>query len=222
MKLFCKGAIAVFVCVLLSAFMAKAQLLGTSASNAKTTTTTATVKTSSTATAKNSAATAKPLDEEELELDEDGRYFIPEPDIRQIDRPTLDGVKRGNTSITPLSADEGVEVKDDELIFLYYRDFQIRKNMGGRVSCKVSFILTTTLNRKLANISMRLIWPGLETSLSYDSVEPNQETAFNYVLVGEGCFNMDKMPNIVVNRCRVKGLTQQQCASKIRWLTKKN
>ena len=31
---------------------------------------------------------------------------------------------------------------------------------------------------------------------------------------------MDRIPNIIVNRCRVKGLSQQDCAAKIRWLRK--
>ena len=39
--------------------------------------------------------------------------------------------------------------------------------------------------------------------------------------MGEGCYSMDKIPNIVVNRCRVSKMSARDCASKIRWLRKK-
>ena len=92
------------------------------------------------------------------------------------------------------------------------------RTMSGMVMCDVKFIVLTTLDQKINNLSFRLKWPGMETSLSYNDVNPNEETYFPYTLVGDGCYTMDKIPNVIVNRCRVKGLSQQQCANKIRWL----
>lgn len=86
--------------------------------------------------------------------------------------------------------------------------------------CNVRFNIMTTLDRKLNNLSVRLKWPKLETTLSFISVNPNEQTYLSYTLLGEGCYTMDKLPNIVVNRCRVKNMTQQDCASRIRWLKK--
>lgn len=147
-------------------------------------------------------------------------FFIPEPKVSQVDRPTLDGVKRGKVSMAPIVSDDAKAGEDDELIFLYYKDFKVDRMLSGRVTCNVTFVVTTTLNRKLSNVSARLVWPNLTTTLSFDDVIPNTDTQLNYTLMGEGCFSLDKVPNIVVNRCRVKGLTQSQCASKIRWLSK--
>ena len=112
------------------------------------------------------------------------------------------------------------QTEDESLIFLFYQDFKISQTMGGLVMCDVRFIVMHTLENKINNLSFRLKWPRMETTLSYNDVEPNTETYFDYTLVGDGCYSMDKIPNVIVNRCRVKGLSQSACANKIRWLKK--
>lgn len=139
--------------------------------------------------------------------------------IPQVMRPTLDGVKRGRTSMRQVVKD-GEQPVDDSLIFLYYTDFSVDKTLSGTIMCSVRFMVLTTLNSRLTNLSARLKWPGMETTISFNSVNPNEETYFDYTLLGEGCYSMDKLPNIIVNRCRVKNMSQKECASKIRWLKK--
>lgn len=139
--------------------------------------------------------------------------------VPQILRPTLDGVKRGRTSMQQVVKD-GEQPVDDTLIFLYYTDFSVDKTLSGTIMCSVRFVILTTLNSRLTNLSARLKWPEMETTISFNSVNPNEATYFDYTLLGEGCYSMDKLPNIIVNRCRVKNMTQQDCASKIRWLKK--
>ncbi len=135
-------------------------------------------------------------------------------------RPTLDGVKRGTTSIYPIAYNGMQKAEDEPLIFLLYSDFSVNKLLSGTVTCNVRFQIITTLDRKLTNLSIRLRWPEMETSLSFIDVPPNQMVHHDYTLIGDGCYSMDKIPNIIVNRCRVKGLSQKDCAAKIRWLKK--
>lgn len=135
-------------------------------------------------------------------------------------RPTLDGVKRGTTSIYPIAYNGAQKAEDEPLIFLLYSDFSVNKLLSGTVTCNVRFQIITTLDRKLTNLSVRLRWPEMETTLSFIDVPPNQMVHHDYALIGDGCYSMDKIPNIVVNRCRVKGLSQTDCAAKVRWLRK--
>ena len=137
---------------------------------------------------------------------------------RELDK-SLKG-KRGTSAINQLVVPGEKEPDDDRLIFLFYKDFNVSKTMSGMVMCDVKFIILTTLDNPINNISFRLKWPSIETSLSFNEVAPNVETYFNYTLVGDGCYSMDKIPNVIVNRCRVKGLSQRECANKIRWLKK--
>lgn len=112
------------------------------------------------------------------------------------------------------------QTEEESLIFLFYKDFKVSRTMSGLVMCDVRFVAMHTLENKINNLSFRLKWPNMETSLSYNDVEPNTETYFDYTLVGDGCYSMDKIPNVIVNRCRAKGLSQSACANKIRWLKK--
>ena len=109
--------------------------------------------------------------------------------------------------------------KDDEsIIVLYMKNFKISQTLSGFINCSMRFYLKSTLPTRISNLSFRLKWPDMETPLSFDGVEPNGLLYQDYVLLGEGCYNMDKTPNIIVNRCRVKDMTQQACASKIHWV----
>ena len=129
--------------------------------------------------------------------------------------------KRGTSAIRRVYAKgEKPPAEEESLIFLFYKDFKINRTMGGLVMCDVRFIVLHTLENKINNLSFRLKWPEMETTLSYNEVMPNTETYFDYTLVGDGCYSMDKIPNVIVNRCRVKGLSQSACANKIRWLKK--
>lgn len=110
-----------------------------------------------------------------------------------------------------------VEIDLEPKIFLYLRDYRIGRNMNGSVNCTMKFFVNSTLPEKITNISYRLKWPNMETALSFDDVKPNMPTYFEYSLLGKGCYDLDKAPNIIVNRCRVKGMSQKQCADAIRW-----
>lgn len=110
------------------------------------------------------------------------------------------------------------EHEEDELIMLYMKDFSVYRSPSGRTRCSVRFAVLTTLPVKLSNLSYRLKWQGMETVLTFSDVEPGVENHFDYGLLGDGCYSMDRQPNIVVNRCRVKGMTQRECAGKIRWI----
>lgn len=130
---------------------------------------------------------------------------------------TLDGTKRGSVG---LYQKDGVFDKDNSFIFLYYDDFSVNRSLGGGIRCSVRFVVTTTLARKLNTLSVKLVWPEIETALNFYDVPPNTDVYFNYTLMGDGCYSMDKIPNIVVNRCRVAKMSAQECASKIKWLRK--
>ncbi len=77
---------------------------------------------------------------------------------------------------------------------------------------------SSNLDRRLINLDVKLVWPNMTTVVSFANVQPNTQTYYNYALMGDGCYSMDKMPNIVVNRCRVKGMSSAECASNIVWL----
>ena len=110
--------------------------------------------------------------------------------------------------------------RDEEVILMFMKNFNIYRSPSGKTRCSATFSIVTTLPTYLSNISYQLQWPDMSTVLSFNNVEPQVENYYNYSLLGDGCYSMDKAPNIVINRCRVKGMSQQVCASKVRWITR--
>lgn len=133
-----------------------------------------------------------------------------------------DGSKRGTAAFMPLPDKNGNINKSerDSHIFIYYSNFSMTRSHAAGVGCRVRFNVLTTLDQRVMNLSVKLVWPNMTTTLSFNNVNPNIETYFDYALFGEGCYKMDRIPNIIVNRCRAKGMSQEACAGKIRWLSK--
>ncbi len=152
------------------------------------------------------------------ETAEEEDIFIPEGELYRLNTPTADGSKRGGAAFVEL--DEKGRMKKVEKIFLFYDEFKITSYSSSRGSCDVRFNILSNLDRKITQLDIKLVWPDLTTTLSFSDVEPNTQNYYHYSLLGNGCYNMDKAPNIIVNRCRVKGLTAAQCADKLVWLSK--
>ncbi len=145
--------------------------------------------------------------------------FIPEGELYKLNEaPTVDGSKRGGQAFVEVD-DEG-RMKKSEKIFLFYDDFKITNYMTNTATCDVRFNILSNLDRKITQLDVKLVWPDITTTLSFSNVAPNTQTYYNYSLIGNGCYGMDIAPNIIVNRCRVKGLTSSECANKLVWLSK--
>lgn len=161
------------------------------------------------------AAAAKAAAETTAEED----VFIPERELYKLnDEPTLDGSVRGGQAF--VEVDEKGRMKKVSNIFLFFDKFKVSNYLSNSAMCDVRFNVLSNLDRKINQLDVKLVWPDLTTTLSFRDVMPNTQTYYNYSLLGKGCYNMDKAPNIVVNRCRVKGMTSRQCADKLIWLSK--
>ena len=151
--------------------------------------------------------------------EEDDDFFVPRDQIDQrIYTPTVDGSERGGQAFVLMGSDG--KMKKVTNIFLFYDDFKINTGMAGHTTCSVRFNIISNLDRKLSQLDIKLVWPKISTTLSFSDIPPNTQTYYNYALLGEGCYTMDKAPNIVVNRCRVKGMTSAECAAKLKWVAK--
>ncbi len=166
------------------------------------------------------ATMQKALTEEQTQLEKERKldeFFIPNGGLDVLNRPTEDGSVRGNAAMVEINQDG--DSRRAAKIFLYYEDFRISGALGGATTCDMRFFVLTDLDRKLVNLDVKLVWPEMTTALSFANIMPNTPTYMDYTLVGDGCYSMDKMPNIVVNRCRVRNLSAAECAGKIVWLS---
>ena len=148
----------------------------------------------------------------------------PKKTVNQAKQPNLNQNPTQTEPKKPLTSDvkqykivngKRVEDEEKEAIYIFYKDFKMVRNVG-QTACDVRFVLVTKLADKLSSISMRLVWPGLATKLTYDNVQPGVENYYDYRFYGDGCYSLDKLPNITVNRCRLKNKSQRECASLLR------
>ena len=109
---------------------------------------------------------------------------------------------------------------DNRKILIYYDNYKIEKGLDNLVRCYFRLYVLNDLTEKLNNISFKLKWPEISTNIQMVQVQPGVRTYVDTMLLGEGCYSMDKVPVIEVNRCRVKGKTEDQCADAVRWFNK--
>lgn len=106
---------------------------------------------------------------------------------------------------------------EDRKVLVYINDFKVEKSMSGIVRCSMRVYVLNDMTEPINNLSMKLIWPEISTSLQMRHVKPGIRTYRDIMLLGEGCFSMDKTPTVEINRCRVKGKSQEQCAEAVHW-----
>lgn len=154
----------------------------------------------------------KKFDEANFRFENGALKFNPVFDMPATD----DGSPRGTTGFISTSAEE-----DNSNIFMYINAIRMSRSATLGTTCRVRFITANGLNKKISNVSVKLVWPqNAMANLSFNDINPNSEVYLDYMLMGAGCYQLDKLPNIIVNRCRVKGMSQEACAGKIRWLSK--
>ena len=108
----------------------------------------------------------------------------------------------------------------DRSILVYYDNYQIFRGLDDYVRCSLRIYVLNDLTEKISNLSFKLYWPEISTSIQMSQLNPGVSTYKDITLMGDGCFTLDKAPTIEVNRCRVKGKSQENCADAIKWYEK--
>ena len=134
-----------------------------------------------------------------------------------------DEKKYSNTygKVYQIRIENGKVVYDDERkILVYYDDYKVERGMDNIVRCSMRIYVLNDLTERISNLGLKLKWPEISTNVQMSRVNPGVKTYMDIMLLGEGCFSMDKTPTIEVNRCRVKGMSEDKCADAIRWFKK--
>ncbi len=106
---------------------------------------------------------------------------------------------------------------EKQYILVFYEDFKIEHTLSGKVSCSMKLSVLPLTKNKLSQLSIQLIWPEIRSSSNFYDIPPHVKHYKEITLLGEGCYSIDKVPNIVSNRCRIKGMTSEECASLLTW-----
>ena len=154
-------------------------------------------------------------------LDENG---APNYVVKKFDSND-DSVKYDNSErkvfTLKMVGDELVVDDNARTILISYDNFQINQSFDNWVRCSLRVYVLNDLTERVTNFSFKLHWPDIDASVQMNRLNPGVRTYKDIVLLGNGCFNLDKTPTIEVNRCRVKGMSQEQCADAVKWYQSK-
>ncbi len=105
----------------------------------------------------------------------------------------------------------------DRKILISSDNFSVSKGMDNIVRCKMRIFVLNDMTERLNSLGFKLIWPEISTAINLVKVNPGVRTYRDIMLLGDGCFSMDKNPTVEVNRCRVKGKSEEECANAVKW-----
>lgn len=111
-----------------------------------------------------------------------------------------------------------VEDPENRKILVYYDDYKLHRGFDKLLKCSIRVYVVNDLPENITSLGFRLKWPEIATAVEMRQVKHGVKTYTDLMLLGDGCLRMDKTPTIEVNRCRVKGMTQEQCADAVQWL----
>ena len=118
------------------------------------------------------------------------------------------------------------ELKDGKFIFddddkrdvlVWYENFKVSRGIDGITRCSMRIFVLNDLHERITSLGIKLIWPDIRTNVNMVKINTGVKTYSDVVLMGDGCFTMDKTPVVEVNRCRVKGMTEEKCAEAVHW-----
>ena len=105
-------------------------------------------------------------------------------------------------------------------ILVYYDNYQVHRGLDDYVRCSLRIYVLNDLTEKISSLGFKLYWPQISTSVQMNQLNQGVRTYKDIMLMGDGCFNIDSAPTIEVNRCRVKGMSQEKCADAVKWYDK--
>lgn len=110
--------------------------------------------------------------------------------------------------------------KKSRSILVYYDNYQVFRALDEYVRCSLRIYVLNDLTEKISSLGFKLYWPEISTSVQMNQLNPGVRTYKDITLMGDGCFALDKAPTIEINRCRVKSMSQDECADAVRWYEK--
>ena len=103
-------------------------------------------------------------------------------------------------------------------ILLYFKNFKINLTPSGRVVCSFDLTMRNATPNKINTFNAQFVWPSIKTTGSFYDVPAKSERYLSLALMGKGCYSMDKAPNVIVNHCRIKGMSAEECSEAVRWI----
>ena len=95
--------------------------------------------------------------------------------------------------------------------------FKLSQDMLGRTVCTFGVTLESTLNKEIKTLALRLVYEQSAFAFVFRDVKANSADERYISTRGDICYNIAGVPDIDINRCRIFGANDDECAKRIKW-----
>ncbi len=95
--------------------------------------------------------------------------------------------------------------------------FRLFKDIVGKMKCSFGVTLKSTLNKEINNFSLRLIYPHGTYAFIFRDIKAGGSDERFITTSGDICYNLSGVPDIDINRCRIYGASEKECAKRLIW-----
>ena len=147
----------------------------------------------------------------------------PEGEIEELAIELADHMKKVNIVNPKAKTEEQKEIDnktpiEGELyIGVSKGSYRLFKDITGRTKCAFGVTLKSTLNKKLQNLSLRLVYPHRTFAFIFRNVDAKESSERYISTSGDICYNLSGVPDIDINRCRIYSASGKECAKRLIW-----
>lgn len=95
--------------------------------------------------------------------------------------------------------------------------FSISKNLRGEAVCSFSVTLKSELNHDMRVMALNLVYPYRTFAFVFRDVLPNSYQEKFIRTGGDICYDLDGVPDIRIDRCKILAASSGECAARIKW-----
>lgn len=95
--------------------------------------------------------------------------------------------------------------------------FKLFKDMMGRTKCSFGVTLKSTLNKDLRVLALRLVYKHGAYAFIFTKVKAGKSDEHFITTMGDICYNLEGIPDIEINRCRIIGAREDDCMQRLKW-----
>lgn len=95
--------------------------------------------------------------------------------------------------------------------------FKLFKDMMGRTKCSFGVTLKSTLNKDLRMLALRLIFKHGAYAFIFTKLKAGKSDEHFITTMGDICYNLEGVPDIEINKCRIMGAREDDCMQRLKW-----
>jgi hypothetical protein len=174
------------------------------------------------------------VEEKEVQLEEDHdelfdemfpKAVVEKPQLTTEDKlnnmaeEVAENLKLKKLKETKISYEEAksIPTEGEIRIGISKNSFKLKQDMMGRTICTFGVTLTSSLNKEIKSLALRLVYKQSAFAFIFRDVKANGSDEKYIRTNGDICYNLSGAPDIDINRCRIFGANANECAKRIIW-----